>query len=177
MNGVAGSWNDGASDGATCQNFATSSIIGVTGSSLTTADFDLRGSCDSTCTQQTTGVCSAEFLAGVIKGDGVKTAYCNDKWLVIGATGEINTLTTESDPTFNANLNDVPFPPAARISGTSYRTGIDSIDSTKAQTLYYPLTTADHSTASASNNKDVYDVTTGAGAYSFLIDNEDSSLQ
>ena len=39
------------------------------------------------CTQQTTGVCSAIFLSKVIAGDGVKYAYCNDNWLVVGASG------------------------------------------------------------------------------------------
>ena len=65
----------------------------------------------------------------------MKSAFCNDKWLIIKATGEINDLSTESDPKFNANLNDVPFPPAAAIDGVEYRTGIVSIDTTREQKM------------------------------------------
>ena len=135
-NGASGSWHSNAgTNGENCKNFADSvTDIGITDDALTTADFNL-GSCQSTCTQETTGVCSARFLAGVIKGDGVKSAFCNDKWLIIKATGEINDLTTESDPKFNANLNDVPFPPAAAIDGVEYRTGIVSIDTTREQKM------------------------------------------
>ena len=50
-------------------------------------NWDPPGRCDSTCTQQTTGVCSASFLASALVGDGVKYAYCNDKWLVITSSG------------------------------------------------------------------------------------------
>ena len=81
----------------TCQGPAT--VDGVTGTYIEqggtqysasncmpfldrTSDSDLAdsaympaGACDSSCTQQTTGVCSASFLAGVIAGDGVKYAY------------------------------------------------------------------------------------------------------
>ena len=39
----------------------------------------------------------------VIVGDGVKHAFCNDKWLVVTASGEPGV--------FTANLNDVPYPP------------------------------------------------------------------
>jgi hypothetical protein len=38
-------------------------------------------------------------------GDGVKYAYCNDKWLVIGSSGKPGV--------YSANLNDVPFPPGS----------------------------------------------------------------
>jgi hypothetical protein len=83
----------------TCQGPAT--VSGVTGTWLTqggttysasncqsflsrtaTADntnWNPPGSCDSTCTQATTGVCSGTFLANVLKGTGVKYAFCNDK--------------------------------------------------------------------------------------------------
>lgn len=140
-----------------------------------TSDFELKGSCTSSCSQVTSGVCSSTFLAGVIKGDGIKAAYCNDKWLVITATGEINTESSESDPQFSANLNDVPYPPAADLSGTTYRTGDSSIDFTRTQELFFPLSVTDLSTSAGSNNIGVYDVTTGTGAYSYLIDSDDSS--
>ena len=66
-------------------------------------DWSPKGACDSSCTQQTTGVCSSKFLEGVLKGDGIKYAYCNDKYLVIEASGEVTG--------FAPNLDDVPFPP------------------------------------------------------------------
>jgi len=126
---------------------------------LTTSDMDVKGACTA-CTQQTTGVCSSEFLAAVFtKHDGVKAAYCNDKWLVVGATGEY-------DPALS-NLNDIPYPPAK--DGTSYVTGESSILFTKPSELYYPLGTTDLS-AATSNNLAVYDTQTGAGPYSFLKD-------
>jgi len=52
----------------------------TTADDLTSADMDLKGACDSTCTQQTTGVCSSAFLASIFSAHaGVKAAYCNDK--------------------------------------------------------------------------------------------------
>lgn len=86
---------------STCQPF----MPRTTNSDITT--YSLPGSCDSTCTQQTTGVCSASFLANVIKGDGVKYAYCNDRWLNVVSDGSNGNL-------YTYNLNDVPFPPGDR---------------------------------------------------------------
>ena len=57
-----------------------------------------------------TDVCSSAFLANVLKGYGVKSAYCNDKWLVITASGEAGGMYME-------NLDDVPYPPAKVRSG------------------------------------------------------------
>jgi hypothetical protein len=80
------------------------------------------------CTQQTTGVCSAIFLSKVIAGDGVKYAYCNDKWLVVGASGHPGV--------FSANLNDVPFPPGAP---DSMRTETKSQDETRRKSFTNPF--------------------------------------
>jgi hypothetical protein len=81
VDGVTGTYtNNGGSHSATnCESF----LPRTTDSDAT--DFRPRGPCTS-CTQQTTGVCSATFLTNVITGDGVKTAYCNDKWLVVTST-------------------------------------------------------------------------------------------
>lgn len=118
------------------------------------------GKCDSTCTQQTTGVCSASFLAKVLVGTGVKYAFCNDKWLVVSSSGEPSV--------FTPNLNDVPFPPGK--SGTTFRTGMATPDTTRSDVLYFPLSVTDLSTSSGTNNQNVFDVQSGAGKYSYLID-------
>ena len=84
---------------------------------VTLADFEPRGPAQS-CTQVTTGVCSAEFLASVFADHhGVMIAFCNDKFLVVQATGEIG-------PKFDSNLNDIPFPPGK--AGTNFVTGQDT---------------------------------------------------
>ena len=129
---------------------------------MTLSDFEPKGPPDGTCTQVTTGVCSSEFLASVFADHhGVMIAYCNDKFLIVSATGEIG-------PKFDSNLNDIPFPPGK--AGTNYVTGQDTRAYVQAQSLYYPLGVTDLSTSSGSvNNIDVFDVTTGIGAYSYLI--------
>ena len=80
-------------------------------------------SCSNSCTQQTSGVCSAAFLAGVLKGSGVKYAYCNADYLHMYSDG-VPTIWT-------ANLNDVPYPPGD--STNSYRTGMKSLDTARGQ--------------------------------------------
>lgn len=80
VDGVTGTYTSGYSD-SKCQSF-----LGRT-SSADLTDWSPSGSCDSSCTQVTTGVCSGTFLASVLVGDGVKYAYCNDKWLVFQASG------------------------------------------------------------------------------------------
>ena len=73
VNGVTGSFKTGRSE-SDCSAFVQRTAT------ADQTDWAPRGACSSTCTQQTTGVCSAAFLAGVIAGPGVKYAYCNDKW-------------------------------------------------------------------------------------------------
>ena len=73
VDGVAGSYVEGYSASA-CSPF-----VPRTSTPDITDWTPPGGGCDSTCIQRTTGVCSAEFLADVLKGDGVKTAHCNDK--------------------------------------------------------------------------------------------------
>jgi hypothetical protein len=108
-------------------------------------------------------VCSAEFLDGVIAGSGVKYAYCNDKYLVIVASG--------ASDFFQANLDDVPYPPGGTgLDGQSGRTGMASLDETKHQEMFFPLDVTLLSTSTGSNNVAVYDSQTGSGPQSFLID-------
>ena len=148
VDGVSGTWlNTGGTQysASTCQSF----LPPTSNADLTEADFNPRGQCDSTCTQQTTGVCSAAFLSGIIAGDGVKTAWCNDKWLVIQSSGKPGT--------FKANLDDVPFPPGG---GSSERTGMASQDESRADTMYYPLSVTDLAASAASNNIDLWDAQT-----------------
>lgn len=119
-------------------------------------NFAPGGPCDNTCTQVTTGVCSAAFLAGMVKGDGIKYAYCNDKWLVIESDGT---------PSHLPNMNDTPFPPAGSCSseqqvagsGANCRTGMDTLDTTKKDTLLYPLTVTELSASAPSNNIGVFE--------------------
>jgi len=122
-------------------------------------DWNPAGPCDATCTQETTGVCSGEFLANVLVGTGVKTAYCNDKWLVITASGEPSV--------FTPNLDDVPYPPGK--DGTNYRTGMATLDTTRKDMMFFPLSVTDLSTSTGDNNVGVYDVTSGSGPLSYLI--------
>jgi hypothetical protein len=66
---------------SSCQTFLSRT------STSDNTEFKPKGPCDSSCKQKTTGVCSATFLANVIKGAGVKHAYCNDKYLVVTSDG------------------------------------------------------------------------------------------
>ena len=134
-----------------CQSFLASS-------GAPRSNWEPSGSCDSTCTQQTTGVCSGDFLAKVIAGSGVKYAYCNDKWLVIGSSGEPSV--------FTPNLNDVPFPPGG---GSNERTGMATLDTSRLDLLHYPLSITDHAGASPTQNQGVFDSTSGSGPQSYLI--------
>jgi hypothetical protein len=165
VDGVAGGWSSEAGEsGASCKPFIDRTNI--VGDVADETNFDPKGSCSSSCTQQTTGVCSAEFLEGVIAGSGVKTAYCNDKYLVIMASG--------ASDFFQANLNDIPFPPGGTgLDGQSGRTGMASIDATKPQELYFPLDVTFLSASAGSNNIAVYDSQSGSGPNSYLIDGSD----
>ena len=44
----------------------------------------------------------------------LKYAYCNDKWLVLGTSGESHWV---------PNLNDVPNPPKVEVDGVTYKSG------------------------------------------------------
>ena len=158
VNGVTGTYiNDGGTQysASNCQSFlsrtSTADIDQTTG-------FKPKGRCTS-CTQQTTGVCSAIFLANVLRGDGIKHAYCNDKYLIITSDG--------SASLWKPNLDDVPFPPGG---GSSQRTGMGSLDMTRADTLYYPLSVSDLTTSTGSNNVNVWD------SASYLTDTSGNSF-
>ena len=118
VDGVTGDWNSYYSGGSNCATYLTNDVTPIT-------DWKPKGSCDSTCTQVTSGVCSSEFLANALKGFGVKYAFCNDEWLHIIASGETGGMYTE-------NLNDTPYPPAAG-SDFSKRTGMDTLDTSRTQ--------------------------------------------
>ena len=106
--------------------------------------------CDNSCTQSTSGVCSSEFLAEVIKGPGVKYAYCNADYLFVYSDGAPSIWT--------ANLNDVPYPPG-NGDGTK-RTGMVSMDFNRGSELYYPLKIGLLPTDDYTNNVDVWDAVT-----------------
>jgi hypothetical protein len=55
-----------------------------------------------TCTQSTDSRCTSAYLASVIRGTGVKAAYCNDAFLVINGDGSGG---------FATHLNNITFPP------------------------------------------------------------------
>ncbi|GMH63049.1 hypothetical protein TrST_g9924 [Triparma strigata] len=162
VDGVTGDWNSYYSGGSNCATYLTNDVTPIT-------DWSPKGSCDSTCTQVTSGVCSSEFLANALKGFGVKYAYCNDEWLHIIASGETGGMYTE-------NLNDTPYPPAAG-SDFSMRTGMDTLDTSRTQELYFPLNPTALSTSEGTNNYAVYDEQSGAGAFSYLINNDGDSAE
>jgi len=153
VGGVTGSWAQGYSAGK-CEAFIDNSASSQT---LTDPFSEFKGACDASCTQVTTGVCAKETLAKIVMGDGVKYAYCNDKWLVIGATGEPSVYTS--------NLNDIPHPPG----GTGGVTG-EASKSTKnvVDTAFIPIAPTALPKAAASNNMAAFDVSTGSGRYSYL---------
>lgn len=156
VDGVTGSWNSYYSD-SNCATYLTNSATDIT-------DWSPKGACDSSCTQVTTGVCSSEFLNNILSGFGVKYAWCNDKWLHIIASGETGGMYTQ-------NMNDTPYPPAAG-SDFSLRTGMDTLDTSRLQELYFPLTPTALSTSLGTNNNAVYDEQSGAGAKSYLISSD-----
>jgi len=148
-----GSWANGYAAG-TCEEFIDNSALNK---ELTDPFSEFKGNCDATCTQVKTGVCSSEALAKIVIGDGVKYAYCNDLWLVIGATGETGV--------YESNLNDVPHPPG----GTGGVTGeLSKTTSDKVGASYIPIAPTALSTSAATNNLDAFDVATGVGQYSYL---------
>eukprot|EP00930_Biecheleria_cincta_P001683 TRINITY_DN10280_c0_g1_i4.p1 TRINITY_DN10280_c0_g1~~TRINITY_DN10280_c0_g1_i4.p1 ORF type:complete len:315 (+),score=30.44 TRINITY_DN10280_c0_g1_i4:66-1010(+) len=155
VDGVTGTY---VKDGSTQYSSSNCKSFLARTSNADRTNWGPTGQCSSSCSQQTTGVCSGTFLAKVLVGTGVKFAFCNDKWLIIQSSGEPSV--------FTPNLNDVPFPPAH--DGTGTRTGMATLDTTRADLLFYPLSVTDLSTAAGTNNKDVFDVQTGVGKYSYL---------
>ena len=153
VDGVSGGWNKDANDGSTCGTFLERSSI----PDLTV--WNPNGSCKSSCTQNTNKYCTSEFLSGVLTGDGIKYAYCNDNWLIVGASG--------LPSVFTSNLNDVPYPPGK--SGSTQRTGEDTVDANRIQEMFYPLDVTDLSTAAGTNNIGVFDSQSGAGPQSYLV--------
>ena len=90
----------------------------------------------------------------------------NDKWLVVRSSG--------APGVYSANLDDVPFPPAN--SDSTKRTGMSTLDKTRIDELFYPLSTTDLSTATGTNNIGVYDsatylVTSDGAQYGLPADN------
>ena len=81
VDGVTGEWISEANGGSSCGTFLQRSSI------PDLSIWNPNGSCKSSCVQNSHEHCSSEFLAGVLTGDGVKYAYCNDNWLVVGASG------------------------------------------------------------------------------------------
>lgn len=142
LSGACGSTGSLQADEDTCKEF----MPRTDEEDLTDDDWGLKGACDDSCTQETDGVCSGEFLAQVLTGDGVKYAYCNDKWLVIGASGEASI--------FTPNLDDIPNPP--KTSDGTQVTGMESLSTHKPGELFYPLDVSLHPTAAKANNLDLF---------------------
>ena len=103
----------------------------------------------------------------MLKGRGVKYAYCNDKWLVIGATGESGHWTP--------NLNDVPNPPGTTVGGVGYCTGELTMTVGIARTTFFPLDIVDLPTGVSTNNIHLFDGSTTIGGNTGPITNRDSS--
>lgn len=116
------------------------------------------GPCVTTCTQSTADVCSASFLASTLTGDGVRYAYCNDKWLIITSDGSPGGI-------YTPNMDDTPFPPGGSCSsaqqdagsGADCRTGMETVDETRPDTMYFPLNVEDLATSAPANNVGVYE--------------------
>jgi len=74
---------------------------------------------------------------------------------------------------FTPNLDDVPFPPGG---GSSERTGMNSVDTTREQTLLFPLDPVPLSTSSTQNNRNVFEDDDGSSKYSYLIESGTSNI-
>ena len=166
VNGVTGSWRSGSS-ASTCVNYYDLQSTSAHQPNALPSAHAPQGSCRATCTQRTTGICSGSFLANVLKGRGVKYAYCNDKWLVIGATGESGHWTP--------NLNDVPNPPGTTVGGVGYCTGELTMTVGIARTTFFPLDIVDLPTGVSTNNIHLFDGSTTIGGNTGPITNRDSS--
>ena len=166
VNGVTGSWRPGYS-ASTCVNYYNLQSSSAHQPNALPSAHAPQGSCRTTCTQRTTGICSGTFLANVLKGRGVKYAYCNDKWLVIGATGEPGHWTP--------NLNDVPNPPGTTVSGVELCTGEVTMTVGIARTTFFPLDLVDLPTGVSTNNIHLFDGTSGISGNTGPITNRDSS--
>ena len=81
MDGVTGTFQQGYSSSNCVEFLDMSSTEDVT-------DWSFHGACTSSCTQRTDGVCDGAFLEQVVVGPSIKYAFCNDKWLLVMASGE-----------------------------------------------------------------------------------------
>ena len=90
-----------------------------------------------TCTQSTDPRCSSAALSALMKGQGIKAAFCNDQFLVIHSDGT---------PGFSTYLDSIKNPPGAVASdGTTCVTRFTNPSYTFVKIPLYPtlLSTAD----------------------------------
>jgi len=95
----------------------------------------------SQCTQSTNPICSQ--LGTVLKGTGIKVAYCTDKFIVIHS---------DNEPNHVDSLSNIPRPPGGGGSG-----GYDTQCVTRTREVQFlsfkiPLATTELPSAAASNN-------------------------
>ena len=104
------------------------------------------------CKQSTDHRCTSEALTDLIKAQGIKAAYCNDKFLVVH---------TDMTPGYPTHLSDIPMPPGGgedhdvtyqdSLSGEHCQTGEES--GYEAYGRYkFPLETTLLSTSTYRNN-------------------------
>ena len=97
-------------------------------------------------------------------------AYCNDKWLMVQSDGTPGNV-------FTPNMNDTPFPPGGSCDGSTCRTGMDTLDTSKSDTIYFPLNVEDLSTSTATNNIGVFDCGANGGSGTPATDASGSTCQ
>ena len=169
---MTGTWATGYSED-NCNNFYD--LSAQSASDPAASGYAPKGKCgenidgEYACTQQTTGICSGTFLAAVLMGPGMKYAFCNDKWLVLGITGE---------PHWAPNLNDVANPPKVEVDGVTYRSGnLTQTLSDKETNVYIPLNPVLHAAGGKySNNLGLYDGTSAISNNNGPVSTEGASL-
>lgn len=87
-----------------CETSASSAVACVFTSSVINYQTKVSQIPNKSCVQSTDARCTSAALAAVILGHGIKTAYCNDAFLVIVSDGT---------PGFTTNLLSVKNPPGA----------------------------------------------------------------
>ena len=104
------------------------------------------------CKQSTDHRCTSEALTDLIKAQGIKAAYCNDKFLVVH---------TDMTPGYPTHLSDIPMPPGGgedhdvtyqdSISGEHCQTGEESVYEAYGR-YKFPLETTLLDTSTYRNN-------------------------
>ena len=112
-----------------------------------------------TCTQSTDARCSSSALKALMKGQGIKAAYCNDAFLVI---------ITDSSTGFSNYLTSIRNPPASVASdGSACVTRTTNPGYSTIKIPLYPqlLSTSDPNVNNVNNNAYPNGAGDGNGAY------------